>query len=100
MYTDTMPNSEDFDLSFKVFHELMAKKIPAFFLNKNSPTLHSEIRSFFINYLASCIYERRKGRQKGLITELVSGSFDPDADFIKPTCCPTITGIGLFDLSA
>ncbi len=34
-------------------------------------------------YLASCIYERRKGRQKGLITELVTGSFDPDADFIK-----------------
>ena len=27
MYTDTMPNSEDFDLSFKVFHELMAKKV-------------------------------------------------------------------------
>ena len=27
MGTDTMPNSEDFDLSFKVFHELMAKKV-------------------------------------------------------------------------
>jgi hypothetical protein len=27
MFTDTMPNSEDFDLSFKVFHELMAKKV-------------------------------------------------------------------------
>ena len=52
------------------------------------------------SYLVDCIYERRKGRQKGLITELVSGSFDPDADFIKPICCPTITGIGLFDLSA
>ncbi len=27
MFTDLMPNSEDFDLSFKVFHELMAKKV-------------------------------------------------------------------------
>ncbi len=27
MFTNTMPNSEDFDLSFKVFHELMAKKV-------------------------------------------------------------------------
>ena len=34
-------------------------------------------------YLVNCIHERRKGRQKGIITELVSGSFDPDADFIK-----------------
>jgi len=138
------------------------EKIPAVFLNKNSPTLHSEIRRFFIQhlgfgefvfrlpdgsefarapslrqmetllpsipdesvyyhgrrnhfsswlmarsevmlasrlkpvkvsdfpepgqlkkYLVNCIHERRKGRQKGIITELVSGSFDPDADFIK-----------------
>ncbi len=29
----------------------LAQKIPAVFLNKNSPTLHSEIRSFFIHYL-------------------------------------------------
>ena len=28
-----------------------AAAIPAIFLNKNSPTLHSEIRKFFINYL-------------------------------------------------
>ena len=167
------------NLSSEESNRQQAEKIPAVFLNKNSPTLHSEIRSFFINYLgfgdfvfrfpdgqeiarasnlremekilpsvpdesvyyhgrrnhfsswlmaraevmlasklkpvkvsdfpsagelkkylARCIYERRKGRQKGLITELVSGSFDPDADFIKPICCPTITGIGLFDLSA
>ena len=138
------------------------EKIPAVFLNKNSPTLHSEIRRFFIQhlgfgefvfrlpngreiarasnlrqmetllpsipdesvcyhgrrnhfsswlmarsevmlasrlkpvkvsdfpepgelkkYLVNCIHERRKGRQKGIITELVTGSFDPDADFIK-----------------
>ncbi len=34
-------------------------------------------------YLVNCIHERRKGRQKGIITELVPESFDPDADFIK-----------------
>ena len=139
-----------------------AENIPAVFLNKNSPTLHSEIRRFFIQhlgfgefvfrlpdgreiarasnlrqmetllssipdesvcyhgrrnhfsswlmarsevmlasrlkpvkvsdfpepgelkeYLVNCIHERRKGRQKGIITELVAESFDPDADFIK-----------------
>ena len=140
----------------------LTENIPAVFLNKNSPTLHSEIRRFFIQhlgfgefvfrlpngreiarasnlrqmetllptipdecvyyhgrrnhfsswlmarsevmlasrlkpvkvsdfsepdelkqYLANCIHERRKGRQKGIITELITGSFDPDADFIK-----------------
>jgi DNA-binding NarL/FixJ family response regulator len=150
------------NLSSEESNRQQAEKIPAAFLNKNSPTLHSEIRSFFINYLGfgdfvfrfpdgqeiarasnlremekilpsipdesmyyhgrsnhfsswlmarsevmlasklkpvkvsdfpsageakkyliSCIYERRKGRQKGLITELVTGSFDPDADFVK-----------------
>ncbi len=139
-----------------------AENIPAVFLNKNSATLHSGIRKFFIQYLGfgefvfrlpdgreiarasnlrqmetilssipdesvyyhgqrnhfsswlmarsevmlasrlkpvkvsdfpepgklkeylmTCIHERRKGRQKGIITELVTGSFDPDADFIK-----------------
>jgi DNA-binding NarL/FixJ family response regulator len=34
-------------------------------------------------YLVDCIHERRKGRQKGLITELVPEDFDPDADFVK-----------------
>jgi hypothetical protein len=35
------------------------------------------------NYLIECIQARRKGRQKGLITELVAGTYDPDADFVK-----------------
>jgi CheY-like chemotaxis protein len=139
-----------------------ALKIPAVFLNKNSPTLHSEIRSFFMqylgfgdfifklpsgleigkasnlremqdilpaipdesvyyhatrnhfsswlmarseimlasklkpvkvsdfeslkevkHYLVACIHERRKGRQKGIITEFDSGHFDPETDFVK-----------------
>jgi hypothetical protein len=150
------------NLSSEESNRQQAEKIPAVFLNKNSPTLHSEIRSFLKNYLgfgdfvfrfpdgqeiarasnlrtmekilpsipdesvlyhgqrnhfsswlmarsevmlasklkpvkvsdfpsagelkaylADCIYERRKGRQKGLITELVTGAFDPDADFVK-----------------
>ena len=150
------------NLSSEESNRLTARELPALFLNKNSPTLHSEIRGFFKNYLGfgdfifrlpigreiarasnlremetilpsipdesisyhglrnhfsswlmarsevmlasklkpvkvsdfpnpgelkkyliNCIHERRKGRQKGLITELVTGSFDPDADFIK-----------------
>ena len=150
------------NLSSEESNRRSTEKIPAVFLNKNSPTLHSEIRRFFIQhlgfgefvfrlpdgrevtrasnlrqmetllpsipdesvyyhglrnhfsswlmarsevmlasrlkpvkvsdfpepgqlkeYLVNCIHERRKGRQKGIITELVSGSFDPDADFIK-----------------
>jgi CheY-like chemotaxis protein len=39
----------------------------------------SEVKKFLINI----IQERRKGRQKGLITDFASGDFDPDADFIK-----------------
>lgn len=139
-----------------------ALKIPAVFLNKNSPSLHSEIQSFFVNYLGfgdfifrlpdgkevarvsnlrfmeqilpsipdesvyyhaihnhfsswlfarseimlasklrrvkatdfsttaeikqylvDCIHKRRKGRQKGVVTDFITGDFDPDADFIK-----------------
>ena len=150
------------NLSTDESNRQQAESIPAVFLNKNSPALHSEIRSFFINYLGfgdfvfrfpdgleiarasnlrrmekilpsipdesvyyhgqrnhfsswlmarsevmlasklkpvkvsdfdspgelkkylvDCIYERRKGRQKGLITELVTGAYDPDADFVK-----------------
>jgi len=139
-----------------------ALQIPAVFLNKNSSSLHSEIRSFFINYLgfgdfvfrlpdgvelaragtlremekllpaipdesifyhasrnhfstwlmarseillasklkpvkvtdfddiselkkylAVCIHKKRKGRQKGVITDFAHGEFDPVAEFIK-----------------
>ena len=149
-------------LSTEENNRLQAKKIPAVFLNKNSATLHSDIREFFkdslgfgdfifrmpdgqevarastlremqrilpsvpnesiffhashnhfsswlmarseimlatklkpvkatefgtVNelktYLISSIQERRKGRQKGVITELVPGQFDPDSDFVK-----------------
>jgi CheY-like chemotaxis protein len=150
------------NLSSEESNRLAAREISALFLNKNSATLHSEIRGFFVNYLGfgdfifrlpigreiarasnlremeailpsipdesiqyhglrnhfsswlmarsevmlasklklvkvsdfpsagelnkylvHCIHERRKGRQKGLITELVTGAYDPDADFVK-----------------
>jgi CheY-like chemotaxis protein len=150
------------NLSSEESNRQQAERIPAVFLNKNSATLHSEIRSFLMQYLgfgefifrlpdgreigraanlrqmetlipsipdesvyyhgrhnhfsswlmarsevmlasklkpvkvsdfanaaelkkylADCIYERRIKRQKGVITELFTGSFDPDADFIK-----------------
>mgnify|MGYP001823119611 CR=1 FL=1 len=139
-----------------------ADKIPAVFLNKNSPTLHADIRDFFKHslgfgdfifrlpdgqkiakastlremqrvlpavpnesifyhashnhfsswlmarseimlatklkpvkatefdtiselktYLINAIQQRRKGRQRGVIAELVPGQFDPDSDFVK-----------------
>jgi len=139
-----------------------AESIPSVFLNKNSPTLHADIREFFTQnlgfgdfifrmpdgrkvakssnlwemqnvlptvpdesvffhashnhfsswlmarseimlasklkpvkasefetvaelkqYLIDSIQERRKGRQKGIIAELVPGHYDPDSDFVK-----------------
>jgi CheY-like chemotaxis protein len=150
------------NLSSEESNRLPARELAAMFLNKNSPSLHSEIRGFFMDYLGfgdfifrlpigreiarasnlremetilpsipdesihyhgqrnhfsswlmarsevmlasklkpvkvsdfpntgelkkyliDCIHERRKGRQRGLITELVSGTYDPDADFVK-----------------
>jgi CheY-like chemotaxis protein len=150
------------NLSSEESNRQQAREMSAMFLNKNSPTLHSEIRSYFMTYLGfgefifrlpigreiarvsnlremenilpsipdesiyyhgqrnhfsswlmarsevmlasklkpvkvsdfpnagelnkylvNCIHERRKGRQKGLITELVRGAYDPDADFVK-----------------
>jgi hypothetical protein len=139
-----------------------AQQVPAVFLNKNSPTLHTEIRAFFKSalgfgdfifrmpdgtevarvsnlremqkelssipdesifyhayrnhfsswlmarseimlatrlkpvkasdfssaddlrqFLVSSIVERRKGRQKGVIAEFVSGQYDPEFEFVK-----------------
>ncbi len=162
MIREENPDLPLLNLSSEESNRQRAHEIPAVFLNKNSPALHSEIRSFFINYLGfgdfvfrypdgreiarvsnlrememtlptipdesiyyhgqrnhfsswlmarsevmlasklkpvkvsdfpsagdlkkyliDCIHERRKGRQKGLITELTPGTFDPDADFVK-----------------
>lgn len=139
-----------------------AESIPAMFVNKNSPALHSHIRSFFVkflgfgefvfrmpdgqevgrasnlrsmekilpsipadslvyhakhnhfstwlmaraeivmakklrpyttadfssisdvrNFLVACFHERRKGRQRGIITDFDLNDYDPDVDFVK-----------------
>ncbi len=139
-----------------------AESIPAMFVNKNSPALHSRIRSFFVqclgfgefifrmpdgrevarasnlrgmenvlptipdesliyhakhnhystwlmaraeimlatklrpykiadfsnisdvrNFLVTCFHERRKGRQRGIITDFDLTDYDPDIDFVK-----------------
>ncbi|MCP4690031.1 MAG: phosphoenolpyruvate synthase PpsA, partial [Desulfobacterales bacterium] len=36
-----------------------------------------------VKYLVNIIHERRKGRQRGIVTDFASGCIDPDADFIK-----------------
>ncbi len=35
------------------------------------------------HYLVECIRLRRRGRQRGVITQFFSGVFDPDADFVR-----------------
>ena len=47
MIKKEIPDIPLLNLSSEEANREKAKKIPAFFLNKNSPTLHSEIRSFF-----------------------------------------------------
>jgi CheY-like chemotaxis protein len=35
------------------------------------------------NFLVACLHERRKGRQRGIITDFDSADYDPDIDFVK-----------------
>lgn len=35
------------------------------------------------DHLVSCILERRKGRQRGLISDFIPEAFDPETDFVK-----------------
>ncbi|MBW1961790.1 MAG: hypothetical protein JRJ04_10070 [Deltaproteobacteria bacterium] len=94
----TDPNGSDvLDLSFKVFYELMAnrvgeillvsspydafimeedgrlaERIIAVFVNKNSPTLHTDIRSFFMEHLGfgEFIFRLPDGREVGRAANL------------------------------
>jgi len=162
MVREEMPDLPLLMLSSEEKNRDRALKIPAVFLNKNSPTLHSDIRIFFMQYLGfgdfifrmpdgteiarasnlrdmerilstipnesivyhakhnhfsswlmarseimlasklkpvkvtdfsntreiktyliDCIHDRRVGRQKGIISEISAGNYDPDADFVK-----------------
>ena len=49
-----------------------AQKIPAVFLNKNSPTLHSEIRSFFMQYMGfgEFVFRLPDGKEIGKASNL------------------------------
>ncbi len=162
MIKEEMPDIPLLMLSSEEKNRKKAESIPSVFLNKNSPTLHTDIRDFFKHslgfgdfifrmpdgrevakastlremqrilpsvpdesvyyhasrnqfsswlmarseimlatklkpikvsefatiadlktHLINSILERRKGRQKGIIAELVPGHFDPDSDFVK-----------------
>lgn len=162
MIKQESPDIPLLNLSSEEANREKAAKIPAVFLNKNSPSLHSEIQSFFVDYLGfgdfifrlpdgqevarasslrameeilpsvpdesvyyhairnhfsgwlfarseillasklkpvkatdfssaaeikkyltACIHQRRKGRQRGVVTDFVSGDYDTHADFIK-----------------
>jgi hypothetical protein len=50
----------------------LAQQIPAVFLNKNSPTLHSEIRSFFMQFLGfgEFVFRLPDGREIGKVANL------------------------------
>lgn len=162
MVKQESPDIPLLNLSSEEANREKAAKIPAVFLNKNSPSLHSEIQSFFVDYLGfgdfifrlpdgqevarasslrameeilpsvpdesvyyhairnhfsswlfarseillasklkpvkatdfssaaeikkyltDCIHQRRKGRQRGVVTDFVSGDYDTHADFVK-----------------
>ena len=162
MIKQESPDVPLLNLSSEEANRDRAAKIPAVFLNKNSPSLHSEIQSFFVDYLGfgdfifrlpdgrevgrahnlrameeilpsipdksvyfhatrnhfsswlfarseillasklkpvkatdfssaaeikkyltACIHQRRKGRQRGVVTDFVPGDYDTHADFIR-----------------
>ena len=162
MIKQESPDIPLLNLSSEEANREKAAKIPAVFFNKNSPTLHSEIQSFFVDYLGfgdfifrlpdgrevarapslrameeilpsipdesvyyhairnhfsswlfarseillasklkpvkatdfssaaeikkylkDCIHQRRKGRQRGVVTDFAPGDYDTHADFVK-----------------
>lgn len=68
----SMITKESPDLPLLIFsseesNRKLAQQIPAVFLNKNSPTLHSEIRSFFMQFLGfgEFVFRLPDGREIG-----------------------------------
>ncbi len=53
--------------------------------SKLQPVKTSDFSSVYEikKYLVSLIHERRKGRQRGIVTDFVADGFDPDMDFVK-----------------
>ena len=73
----SMITKESPDLPLLIFsaeesNRKLAQQIPAVFLNKNSPTLHSEIRSFFMQFLGfgEFVFKLPDGREIGKASNL------------------------------
>ena len=73
----SMITKESLDLPLLIFsseesNRKLAQQIPAVFLNKNSPTLHSEIRSFFMQFLGfgEFVFRLPDGREIGKASNL------------------------------
>ena len=73
----SMITKESPDLPLLIFsseesNRKLAQQIPAVFLNKNSPTLHSEIRSFFMQFLGfgEFVFRLPDGREIGKASNL------------------------------
>ncbi len=73
----SMMTKESPDLPLLIFsseesNRQQAQQIPAVFLNKNSPTLHSEIRSFFMQFLGfgDFVFRLPDGREIGRASNL------------------------------
>ena len=73
----SMITKESPDLPLLIFsseesNRELAKRIPAVFLNKNSPTLHSEIRSFFMQFLGfgEFVFRLPDGKEIGRVSNL------------------------------
>jgi len=72
MIRKEIPDIPLLNLSSEEANRKKAAKIPAVFLNKNSPTLHSEIRSFFIERLGfgDFIFRLPDGREVARVSNL------------------------------
>ncbi len=72
MIKKEIPDIPLLNLSSEEANRKKAEKIPAFFLNKNSPTLHSEIRSFFMDELGfgDFIFRLPNGKEVARVSNL------------------------------
>jgi hypothetical protein len=76
-----------------VDHHAQRNHFSSWFMARSEVMLASKLKPLKVSdfpstaalkaHLVQCIAERRMGRQKGIITEMTAGGFDPDADFIK-----------------
>ena len=72
MIREENPDLPLLNLSSEESNRQQAEQIPAVFLNKNSPTLHSEIRSFFMQFLGfgDFVFRLPDGKEIGKASNL------------------------------